>query len=177
MATPESARVDAHRRTHFDQVAILTEKGGRGLFRTLANRAGTNVSEMARTAILHHAGLNIMPYPEDLARSGNLDDHRAIDRALRHLQNKERSLPPEVFDELSPDPYSQVYESEMDALDARTLCRLCEDLAGEIRTRQAEAAQDPLTATTQVHFTGRQLAALRRILANAEPTQETVIIK
>lgn len=177
MPTPESERVDKHRRQHFDQIAVLTEKGGKAFFRTLANRAGMNVSEMVRTAVLHHAGLNLMPWPHDLAAAGDLDDRREIERALRHLQDKERDVPWYVYDQVAADPYHQTYTATLDQADATALYRFCLDVCKRIREEKAKPQSDPLTAETSVTISGRDMAVLRRMLANAEVTRDSIIIQ
>lgn len=175
MPTPESERVQAHRDKYFEQQPILVERGGRDLLKVLATMRGNNVSETLRKGALHDAGLNYWPYPADAEAIAavDLDDRQQVERAVRHLQNRERVQDPEVFNELADDPLDAVFTTEVDPEDAHDLYRLCRSICRDI-SAQRRAAPDPLTSTTTLTMTGGQLAALRRFIANREQDLKSV---
>ena len=165
MATPETKRVNTHRSKYFDQQPVLLEKGGKGFYKTLANYRGLTVSEMIRRAVLHDAGLNVLPYPKELETVNNLDDRQTINIRLRHLQNVERCHP-EIYDALSDDSLSQRFVVGLDQADANALLDLCYSIQDSILN--GDDPVDPVAGNRAVILTGEQIALLRRTIANRE---------
>lgn len=167
MATPETKRVNTHRTKYFDQQPVLLEKGGKGFYKSLANLRGLTVSEMIRRAVLHDAGLNALPYPNDLETVNDLDDRQEISRKLRHLQNVER-VHPEIYDALADDAFDDHFVVGLDQDDTNALLDLCEAVQKMIHAQKE--LPDPMAGTRNIIMSGEQIALLRRIIANREWT-------
>lgn len=167
MPTPESSRVLAHRHKYHDQVPLLVDRGGKEFFKALAALRGLTVSEMIRKAVMHDAGLHYLPFPDDMDLMSGIDEEDTEDilRRLLRIQNKERTQPEEVVSGLSGEDPKDIYVTEVDMQDAKELLRLCQEMSDDIR-RDAARATDPLAGTVRISLTGRQISAMRRLIAN-----------
>lgn len=160
MAKEESKRVMRIRERSYEQVVFLTEKGGRKLYRAIAKRDGMPVSEMIRQAILARAGLSMMPYPADLEKLDEAATAEQARQALADLQKKEsvNEIIQRVLHKLANEPPETQYHATITEWDAEPL----EDVA-----RRIIAAIEKKQAALQL--SGRELAALRRLIANKAP--------
>lgn len=159
--TKESERVNSHRKKFFDQVPFLIEKGGRALLRVLALRRGTNIAEYLRTSALHEAGLNAIPFPDDLALLEEISTQEEATAAVFKLQAAEKhGAIRKVVTEGSAEADNKVFEMTI------TRGELTDLRAAAFRIKLA-ANKDDYDAL-KVRITGKELRTVRRILGNLE---------
>lgn len=168
MASKESERVGAYRRNNFDRVTILAEKGGRELYRVLALREGISMTEMIRRAVLARAGLNMLPWPDTLAKLKEVKTQEEARRAVRRLQNHEESdeILKHLLDELGTEPPTAEYTTVMDHADIAEFREAVQRINAAI---EAEGPEDSVFAKpVTVKLSGREIGIMRRLLSNIE---------
>ena len=165
MATPESKRVQQHRKQYFDRVSCLIEKGGNALIGVLAIREGVKKAEVIRRAILARAGLRLMPYPEDLDELAAVETQEEAYAAILRLQANEESgeiITHLLMEELAPEPDSAKYQIKVDHDTRCTLLRL----AGYSNKEIADMLKNRWGDEENVTVSGYEVGHIRRMLAN-----------
>lgn len=178
MATPETQRVNKHRRNNFDRVSILLEKGGSKLAKVLALREGVSVAELFRRALYARGGLRSMPYPDTLEKIGEPQTQAEARAAVYRLQASEESseIMRHVMDGLSAEPPAKQFETVMTAADIAEFSEAVRRITAAIdNAKDTEPDAQTITDENQilknpvkVNLTGREIGILRRFLANIE---------
>ena len=168
MPTKDSKRVMEYRKDRFDQIGFLFEKPGRELLRLLALREGVGTAELLRRAALARGGLRLLPYPDQLADTGDIDTRKAAAAAIMRLQHEEDTA---LADELSDEPTGAEFTATISVDEFGTLEKLAEQIseAKEVLNKTiVEAGSPAVMSTARLTLTGEDVRTLRRILANME---------
>lgn len=168
MPTKESIRVAKHRDEHFDRINFLTEKGTRKFYKILAMRENAHMSKMIRNAVLARAGLQVMPYPNELDQVGDPETPDEARAAIRRFQHHEEAdeIKQHIIEELGTEPPAANFTVTMDHADIAELLYSMKKISAAI-----QAAGAPPTNTSPpvtVKLKGREIGILRRFLSNVE---------
>jgi len=181
MATPETERVNKHRKNNFDRIYLLLEKGGGKLAKALALREGVSVAELCRRALYARGGLRAMPYPDALQAMGEPETKEEARAAIYRLQAAEEAteIVKHIMDGLSAEPAAKRFETVMTSADIAEFQEAVRRITAAIDTAK-ETEPDAQTITddnqtiknpVKVKLTGREIGILRRFLANIEDTE------
>lgn len=168
MANRNSKRVMDQRKANFDQISFLFETGGRKLIRTLALREGCSGSEVIRRSILARAGLQLLPYPQDLDALDAVQNNEDAGAALRRMQNREAAseVIAHIKEALGAEPAKARYSVTITPTDVH-------DLVTAVQRIESAIKENPDTTPVTVTLSGMEIGSLRRMLANIEQDQTT----
>lgn len=175
MAKKESERIISWRRDNVDRISVLVPKGGKHLFRILAQREGVNSTEMIRKAVLARAGLNMMPYPDDLKGLETIpkDDMNVARTAVKVLQDMERTpTRQKIIQEYGVELPSEEYRLFIDNLDEKIVMDVLQKIISAFR-ETPKSITDKLGGTP-VHISGKELGAIRRMLSDVTNTDDLI---
>lgn len=171
MATKGSKRVMDQRRRDYDRISFVVDKDAKHLIRAQALREGVSSAEMIRRAILARCGLENTPNFASPHYNAviSAQDKESATRAIEGLQLDEyveaRTKSPRKQLDLDSDLYMTVMLSSQGMQEEYIKSLL--DLLDAI-----EATKPVFADPVKIKFPKKNMAVLRRLLANIEELPE-----